>query len=183
MNAHNPYASPSQDADDPTQETEYKRGRAIIVLIIVFLLATELISFGTPRNVIRLLATLVLLVFLYRGNAWARYLIVGLIAISVVAAFALLPLLIGRGVDAHLWWYVFFDVGHVVCGVTLVVNRSVAYFLSSQRAQRTGQQLPNAEISDYTSVRNCPNCDREVSVHTRFCPRCDTNLVGTRDGG
>ena len=109
----------------------YNRGRIMMTIIIAVDVVSLVLSFFTA-NILSSIFRIVMLICLWRGHSWARYVYTALTAIGTLITFAITGqlfdthILLGIVALAEVAW------GVIVC-VLLIANKSIEEFLYEQK--------------------------------------------------
>lgn len=131
MNYHRPL--------EVKDESLVSHGRIVVLCSIGFVVAASLAwmllfeSVGETPPFVRLLVTLGLAYCLYRGQTWARYLMVGLCGFAAVMS---LIGLFTSPADVHpalLVYLIVMVAGYAGVAIVLAMSRSVSEFMADQR--------------------------------------------------
>ncbi len=183
----NPYETPATDPDDRPEdafqdaafeadEGAVQRGHVTVVTVALVVLGFSLFimlfsmlasgSLATRYDLVRIGLEVALLVLIYKGQNWARLLLMVLLWLFVLFMAVVivkegnqmgiiqLPLLI-------IWTFAF-----SACAFALRTP-NVIHFQEHQRWLARSQ----------TIVVPCPNCSCENGPHTKICPRCGEHVA------
>lgn len=127
------YRPPREDSDpSPDESPETKRGRILVLIVIVLTLADALFQAAVAGRVVRALAVAAVSLFLYRGLMWARFVLI--LALSISSGYTLWAFEFRA--SGWTFWSVYAALGivtHVASVIILLSSKDVERFLSRQR--------------------------------------------------
>ncbi len=185
QNADNPYASPPEIAVTFASTTKtrdrFSRGRtfffvaATIALgLSAFAIVAYLAQVGPgrlPAQVIRFALATFLFVEIYRGQNWARYLMIVFAAGGVlVVATSLFQIDFSETSLLAVCALAFYAICYGIVAAALL-SSSVDVFASSQRQKfkKAQDALPRVNPNAFP----CPECNYPLSKGAMVCPQCD----------
>jgi hypothetical protein len=142
----NPYSAPHQTNSIDDKSSDVALGKLLVIAVIAFVIVMSLTVIvmnnvvkghaKLPTQAVRLGLEVLLVVCLYNGYSWARYVMVVLFGLGGIFGLAVLSMMGAEGGFLGKAILGVLGIGYMACAIILAAVPSVGQFMESQRQKR-----------------------------------------------